>query len=78
MIENILVSSTDKDYKIVYTKEVAPITYKLVELNNFSIYLNNFEDPEKDFITNMVNKLSIEEISNFLQKLVKKIINKVI
>lgn len=67
-LESILIQSTDKEYKPTFMKEIQEETFKLLELNKFSMYLNDDQDPSKDFISKM--KITPEEKCIILEKLI--------
>jgi hypothetical protein len=52
-LESIIIQSTDKDFTPTFMREIGDMTYKLLDLHKFAMYLNNWEDPNRDFISRM-------------------------
>lgn len=66
-LEGIDVQSTDEDWNATFVKKIKSLTYKLVELSSFALYMNLDEDPNKDFISRMQG-LPLSQVHDLLQE----------
>lgn len=70
-LEGIDVQSTDEDWNATFVKKIKDLTYKLVELSSFALYMNLDEDPNKDFISRMQG-LPLSQVHDLLQESIHK------
>lgn len=66
-IESLEAESTDSLWNPKFTKEFQDFAFKIVKLNQFAIYMNNNENPAKDFISRMTN---IDNMSKVMKQAV--------